>query len=505
MSQTIIQAHARVLHVKVYEQRVWLRRRIEVELAPGISSVHIPGLEMELDPAKVRVHAEGALVLAGEAVAPTGEDRLPTRNPNVDLYTLEARVEGARALAAFLEDLQPPEALEAFEPLAFWNAAEHILAQRAAVEADLRAAEHTLELAEGELEDVPPTRGARGTTLQLRLRAPAPVRCRLDLRSDAGWGTWRPGYQLRIDGSEVSMSAHADVWHRAHLEPSSSASLELAGGEPPEPFDPLTAGPWIVRSDRAYEERSAALYQKRNHRMREPSSPFPELEDTMPRAVPEPPPSREPDSPFPKGVEPYRLARTTVEPGAFRVPLGEIEARARVLHTLRPAVDRRAYARAEVEPQGPRTFPSGPVALFAGGVFRGQVELSDGGPEQPWSLDLGPQPGIVARREVQTELRVEGLLQREDVHVTTIAIEVHNGLDRVVDVIVEDQIPVAVDPRLRVRLVETTPHDADVEARTGRVRWRLSAEAGARIPLRLVYEVDAPHDYRLVQAIAEEP
>lgn len=481
----------------VFEERVLLERRTHVDLQPGVTQVRLPGFPEDLDLARLQVRAQEARILSMKVVREAG-DGSPEASADREVHMLRGRVEGTKALLALLDELEPAEAAEALAPDAYWAATERVLDTRARAEADLRALVVELERAEQALQAAR-ARPSPRAALELRLRAAAPVRCRVDVVADAGFGTWRPSYVLAVDEGQVLLEEFAEVLHSA---PSGgeSACLELAGGPPPGPPAPPARAPWIVRSERPYEERSAELY-------RGPRDTAARLVEGAARGRPgedaRPGPGFTLEGRFPRGV-PTRVVDgpVPVEAGRLQVRVRTVPVEARFIYCLRPAVDPRAFGRIVLTPRD-GVLPQGRATLFIGGLHRGSLPVPDGSSATPWAIDLGPEPALVGRREVRTELRVEGLLQREDVHVVHITLEVESGLDRPAELRVEDQVPIAVDPRLRVRLVRTFPATGQVNPKSGVVTFPVELAAEGRARLSLAYEIDAPHDYRLVQALGE--
>jgi hypothetical protein len=321
--------------------------------------------------------------------------------------------------------------------------------------------------------------------------------CRVLLTTDAGWGTWRPEYTLEIEdpgpeskgGVRILLSAAV---HHASGAQADDVEVELGGRKPPPPVETPGGRPWMVRSDRGYDERSAAL-QRRVEGRADPPAPPP-----SPARLPGEADAVQVRGPAPAEATPRRAAfPCAVGPEVFRVPLETVACRVERELRLRPAVDPSAHLALRVFPGEP--LPAGAARVVKDGALQARLDLPATERGEPWHVHLGPEPRLVGRRVVRTRLRVEGLLQREDVHEVDIEVEVESALGHEVSVLLEDRIPIAVDPRLRVHLVETG--GLDHEPSSGLVSTRLRVPPGGAVRRVLRYTVTAPHDYRLVQAL----
>ena len=66
----------------------------------------------------------------------------------------------------------------------------------------------------------------------------------------------------------------------------------------------------------------------------------------------------------------------------------------------------------------------------------------------------------------------------------------------------QDQVPVTIDNKVKVKLLKTSPKDAQLDEQTGIVTFKVKVAPGGRVELSLAYEIEVPKDTRLIQALA---
>lgn len=471
------------------EDHVDLSRVLELRLHAGVNEIWLSGLEPDLHPGRLRVHADRALVLSVDVEDEVDAPAQPTPVES-DAGEQAQRREGARAVLNLLDRVSfaaPPDGK--------LSASGFARGLEALTEMRERAEQELAELAEATIvrRSAPQER----RRLMLRLRAPEPVECRLELTSESRPATWRMRYRLWIDGRDVAIESEAALWQP--VGPLCVERIELRGREPDEDGWRSTR-PWIVSSERPYDERSQMLHQGAPRETR-PSDGADDLL-AKERALALAAETRA--VAFPAQAEvavlegPFDLGGS--EAFALELPPPEIEVDWEF--RVRPVLSPIAFARLLVRPAaGAPALAPGRVAVFADGILRGSTTESEATRLSPWSLELGPQTCIQARRSVRSTLEDERLIQRGDVHRIAVRIEVESRLERSARVWVEDQVPLSSDPRVRIRLLESDPDDAEHDPSSGRIRLPVRLEGKQKARVGFTYEVEAPRDYRLVQSV----
>ncbi len=417
---------------------------------------------------------DGTLLRVSAAPATVVSVHLHGSEAAADKSELAGRLAGQRALLALIDGLDPPARLEAFAPRAFWAGAEHLLATREQV-----AEEHRRDLAEWDRAEP-----VRSSAVEVVVQTGSSTSARLEIEAVAGWATWRPAYRIEVFAAEARLVELADVWHHSGLK---AEGVRLAVSGPPPALAEAGWRPWVVRAERGYEEQSAALYHARPEVRRPPPMPSGGAE-AGPRSAP------------PRFARSRDVQWAWVTPDRFRVEFGPAPCRTQIRYLARPVADPRVAAHLEVDPLV--ELPGGPVEVRFHGRALPPFEVPDGRPGKSWRVVLGTEPGLSAHRALTTRLEVEGVLQREDVHRVEVEITVQSGLDRPTEVVVEEPIPVATDPRLRVR--PELPAHAEHDPRAGIARATVSVPQNGEARVVFGYRVEAPHDFRLVQALGAD-
>lgn len=191
-------------------------------------------------------------------------------------------------------------------------------------------------------------------------------------------------------------------------------------------------------------------------------------------------------------------------PGRHRVQLGRRTYPIHLWYILRPGLRDHAFGRAEIINEDVDPILEGPASLFVGGAFHGHTRLATTPGNGKLTLDLGAETGIKSARRSDTHVRREGMLSKDEVHTVDVTIEIESFLAAAAQIQVQDQVPVATDAQVRVRLLSTEPNDAVLNDETGLVTFSTTIEPNTQRVLKLSYEVAAPTGYRLAQGLSDE-
>ncbi len=149
------------------------------------------------------------------------------------------------------------------------------------------------------------------------------------------------------------------------------------------------------------------------------------------------------------------------------------------------------YRRATVKNASAYSLLPGPAQLFEGDEYLGATQLSFAAPGQTFELALG----------ADERLRVERELASREVDKTFIGdrrrlryaytIEVENLRDKPQMVYVRDQIPVARDEQIKVKLESAEPKPA-AHSELNLLEWKLTLDKAAKQTIRFDYSVEHP-------------
>lgn len=462
-----------------------------LQLPAGISYARIEYSDLSIDVASLQIRLKNAVLRSVEHQTYHQKDSTPPPDHSAQKIELLSRQIGAKSLLTFLDSLAPQENDRYSCPDTMWRASEHILQARTACIQTLDECERQLEALEQHSSPNPPK--PDGSVILLQLETTQTSQVHLDIVVNLGWATWRPSFEVHVSNKVATVQLEASIWHpvtRAigpltlHLshKPLALASTSYA----------LTS--WRVGPDPAFDERTRELYAK------SPSHP-----SHRPQRAPAAPAQthlNEPLAPFPTDYkQTHSIDDATLEPRTFRILLGQQPATPRIIHICRPAIVNHAHAILEIAPQDEAAWPGDSVHLtLDNSRYQDLPNLRTARAGTPWIIDLGPEYLITTQRKVLAERRSQGSLQREDIHQIRVEVEVFNQLPHHAEIIIEDQLPIASDPRLRISLEETTP-EAEIDKKKGLVQFISTLEPERSLCISFSYRIEAPHNYRIIQAL----
>ncbi|MFO0729292.1 MAG: DUF4139 domain-containing protein [Myxococcota bacterium] len=393
---------------------------------------------------------------------------------------------------------------------------------------------------------------AKRSLVGVLVEVPADGPLELELEYLVRWATWRPRYELRLhlEESRLECALLADVWQRSG-EDWRGVALALSTTEAVAGLWLPAVEPWSIEAKQAYQDVASDLYHAAScdddgvhappadefaayaaqfesegewaavtaagamkQRMgwisadRE-SSEAPRARPTAPRrnrlgAVPLDHPEYEELS---TTSTPYDCAGGFPFEHAIRspasVPTGNQRARFMLgtsswpidlEYVLRPAVRATAFARAHCRNEADVPLLAGPAAIYVGHDRFGENRLASTPPAGAITVELGAETAIQSTRRSKTSLKSGGLFSKEEHHLVEVTIEVVSHLPTRASVLVEDQIPISADEKVKVSLGKTEPKNAELDPKTGRLGMRIPLGPGEKRTLSFEYLLHLPKD-----------
>jgi len=191
----------------------------------------------------------------------------------------------------------------------------------------------------------------------------------------------------------------------------------------------------------------------------------------------------------------YQLAGSADVPGnnePRKVTVATLNFKPIVTYVTAPKREEVCYRRAEIKNDSQYSLLPGRAQLFEGEEYLGATALEFVAPGQSFELALG----------ADERLRVERKLAARDVDKAFIigdrrrirygyTIELENLRDAPQPVTVRDQIPVARDEQIKVKLEAADPKPTE-QAELGQLEWRLTLDKGAKRTIRFDFSVEHP-------------
>ena len=510
---------APITAVTVFRDGARVQRSGTVSMTQGTQAVVIGGLPASVDPASVRVAARGPGLTLLTVEVHHGYRTDPLRDETARLRAEAERCRDAvralddedaavQARLDFLGYLSGAAATALARAVGFGRAGHDDLAQMAGhLSADTgdalgrrrdiatrsRAARRELEAAERRLEEAEQRAGqpAAYTDVSAILEAAAAasgVQAEVELSYHVPGASWRPLYDLTLDGEQLAVSYLAEVtqqtgedWPAVELVLATTRSGRYQGLPELDPWyigkatAPPPAMPRMTRRAMAFAASSprAAAGQAGQ----------PEAAVLM----------AEPSDAVGAGLV-YRVQRPLAVPGdggPHKTSISRFGLDAALDHLAVPALAAEAYLRATVTNTSPLLLLPGPARVFHGTQFVGETALETVAAGEEFELQLG----------VDDQIRVERTLRRRSTGKAVIGgtrtidvgyeITVENHRTAKTKVSVQDRIPVSTDAEIRVRLREANPAPAE-QTDLGELTWELALGGGQEATVRYRFTVEHP-------------
>ena len=502
------------------------------QVQPGVHPVVVASLTESADPSSVRVAARGHdLALLNVEV----QRRVGTEPRRESLAKLRADVERCREAVKELDDADEAEraglgflghlseaaatalarALSAgragYDELA--GMAGHLSASTAAaltrrreIAARRRVAQRELDAAEERLAGAEqPGEPVVFTEVLVLLEAAAATDAEIELTYHVAGASWRPLYDLVLDGERLNVSYLAEITQRTGEDwPEVTLVLSTTRQGLRQTLPELS--PWYI--GRLQPPRVRAV------RAPAPGAPMSAAgsgaDESFGAPVPAPRafaaalPEAKELSAAPAQSESgaglvYTVARPLAVPsdgGPHKTLVAKSAADARLDYLTVPVLAPEAYLRATVT-NGPLLLLPGQARIFHGPQFVGETHLDSVAPGEEFEVQLGVDDQIKVERKLRRRTTSKAVLGSTRTVDIGYEITVENHRDRKATVSVHDHIPVSTDGDIKVRSRETTPAPDSTDD-LGELIWTLILPPGESAAVRHRFTVEHPAQVTVV-------
>ena len=168
--------------------------------------------------------------------------------------------------------------------------------------------------------------------------------------------------------------------------------------------------------------------------------------------------------------------------------------KASIKRIIYPGYGHFAWLAAEI-PVESWPMPDASAAVYLNNVYAGEMHISPDRSKETFLLSLGADERISVSREKITDQITERFIGSRKTKTVTYRITVSSTLTEQAELEIREQIPVSTDKAVAVETADLG--DGTVEADTGAVIWRCSAEPGEKVVRTLSYSISWPKDSRL--------
>lgn len=508
------------------------------QVQPGVHPVLVASLTESADPSSVRVAARGHdLALLNVEV----QRRVGTEPRRESLARLRADVERCREAVRELDDADEAEraglgflghlseaaatalarALSAgragYDELA--GMAGHLsastaaaLARRREIAARRRVAQRELDAAEERLAGAEqPGEPVVFTEVSVLLEAAAATDAEIELTYHVAGASWRPLYDLVLDGERLNVSYLAEITQQTGEDwPEVALVLSTTRQGLRQTLPELS--PWYIgrlqpprpAAPRARPAPGAAMAAAAGSGSGESfGAPAPA---PAPRAMafaaalPEAKQLTAAPGQSESGAGlVYTVARPLAVPsdgGPHKTLVAKSAADARLDYLTVPVLAPEAYLRATVT-NGPLLLLPGQARIFHGPQFVGETHLDSVAPGEEFEVQLGVDDQIKVERKLRRRTTSKAVLGSTRTVDIGYEITVENHRDRKATVSVHDHIPVSTDGDIKVRPRETTPAPDNTDD-LGELTWTLILPPGESAAVRHRFTVEHPAQVTVV-------
>jgi uncharacterized protein (TIGR02231 family) len=515
--------------VTVFKDGARVERRGPVSAEPGLRPVVLGRLPGTADPASVRVAVAGAGLALVHVELRCRYQSDPLRG---QVTRLRAEAEAARdavqaladedaaqqAVLGFLGHLSEAAATTLAQAVSFGRAGrddltqmagqlsadtEGALARRRAIAARRREAQRELDAAEQRLVTAEKRGGQSASYLEVcaTIEAAASTGAEAELSYHVSGASWRPLYDLVLDGERLDVSYLAEVTQRTGEDwPAVELVLSTVRRGAYQTLPELTpwyvtrAQPITIRPMRARSGASMAMpgpaglgYQRGG------AEAGPGQDDDGARlAAALPAVEDQPGDPG-AGMS-YRLPRPLAVPadgGPHKALVARFGLDAALDHLAVPVLAPEAYLRATVTNGSSLLLLPGPAQVFHGSRYVGSTSLDTVAAGEEFELQLGVDDQIRVKRELRRRAASKAPISGSRTIDVAYEITVENHRLGEARVSVHDHIPVTTDGDIKVRLREASP-DPAAQDDLGELTWELHLEPGRDAAIRYRFTVDHP-------------
>ena len=490
-------ANSDVAEVTVYRDRAIVTRDRVLDLGNGETAVSFTGLPLDLDPSSLQAGVDGAgdaEVLAVERL--TGEGLLHRQEEQERIRALlrplvdqvgqsRDRIEALLAQRDYLRGAVLPKGdhVERAPVADMQKTLAFIAEQETAIAAALRGEQTKVEDLDRKIHPLLVELGdpnADGEKVVVHVHTGKATKGTISLKYQVFGASWTPAYNARlpVDGGKVALEV-AGVVAQGTGEDWTKAKLHLSTADASTPGNPPDLSTWYLAGNDGTLDAEANT----------PSNGWNDNNKSAPIGAP--------------------AGHTAVVfdvPGTWtvhgdgseqRLPIAVMSLDATEARVTVPRTVPLVYRKVAATYNGALPLLAGPIDLFVGPDQVATASLPGTAPGETLKLYFGGDQGTkVQRHLVERHQEYLGVGKKTVRYTFKYKIEIKNYRDVAEDVLVADQIPVAANDRITVKLLDgTTPANAvETDDPAGILKWKVSVPPGGTQTIEVGFQVTAPAD-----------
>jgi uncharacterized protein (TIGR02231 family) len=158
-------------------------------------------------------------------------------------------------------------------------------------------------------------------------------------------------------------------------------------------------------------------------------------------------------------------------------------------HACVPKLSKDVFVTAKVESNDLISQLNGEASIYFGGSFTGKTYLSQSASDS-LLITLGTDKRLVSSREKVNEMCTKSFFGSTRKDANTIEITLSNNSNETIELGLEDQIPLATNQEITVKLSDKGGADFDLE--TGTLKWKVNLLPKQTVKYRFSFEITYP-------------
>jgi len=191
--------------------------------------------------------------------------------------------------------------------------------------------------------------------------------------------------------------------------------------------------------------------------------------------------------------EPYSIPSDGKQ---YTVDINQVEVQAGYEYAVTPKLNTNAFLTARLTDWSKYNFLSGEANLFYEGTFIGKSLLNTDAVKDTLDISLGTDKSIVVTRSALSELTSKQSLSSNKKDTRDWQIEVKNRKNQIVNLLVEDQVPVSQNSAIEVETQELS--GGKMDPNSGKVLWHFMLNPNDDKKVELKYQVKFPKNQSVI-------
>jgi hypothetical protein len=174
----------------------------------------------------------------------------------------------------------------------------------------------------------------------------------------------------------------------------------------------------------------------------------------------------------------------------FSVEIGNYDFKADYEYYAAPKVSEEAFLTAKINGFNEANLISGEANIFFEGTFLGKTLLDVQNSSDTLTISLGVDKNVVISREKQKDFNEKQFIGSSQRDSRSFVIDIKNRRNQLINLIVEDQIPVSTNSDITVEKQEISK--AKIDEVTGKLTWQLIMQPNEQKKITIKYQVKSP-------------